>query len=794
MGKVEKPALVDREQLLIDRFLADNVLFLGPDPEIMEEHDISPRSAMEEAALKKNIDPAVQALIRDRLQAGANESFEMLEQMGAAPGAKWGDLITGVFTASGDLGVCSAGGVLIFASLVHHPVRFINKYWATDPTVGIRKGDGFIHNDARYGNIHNTDQSLMVPIFYDGKLVAWAGATVHEGENGAIEPGGMPSAAESVYEEGLKMSPFKVVENYELKKDLVTFLQNSTREPKLQFEDMKTKLYACRRIEQRVLATIEEFGLDAVIVALRKGLEDCKEEVLRRLVEWPDGTVRTMCIADSTLRENAMIKITLEVRKRGSELICDFRGSSPEFANRCNNTLLSSLKGMLAQLFLVFVWPDLPRNQAVFAPIQVITDPKSALHSSYTTPNAQSMMTFFPAFTAMQLAVSKFMYGCPEKYSKLIAPWHNMIRTFIWGGITQHNEMVGNLCADLNGMGGGARADRDGEHAIAPIFAPMADLGEQELNEEEVPFIQIVSKKLMRDNQAFGKYRGGQGYEMIASSLGSPLWGFMTCCIGSKMGSVPGLFGGYGAPTYPLCKVKNVDVFEVMKTTPKKFEFSIVDIMNKRPFAGASYTTHHTGLQFELAKRGELYMITQGAGGGYGDVLERDPELVIKDLEENLISHETAREIYRIVYNPETLLLDRDATDKARAAERKARKKRGVPYKSFVKKWTTKEPPAHLPFYGSWGSDRSTIFAGPYGGMPRQKMNAGAIEPVYMPNPRDVKIAELEARLAQYEGVGTAKAAMSAKATAPAKASGASKSSSAKSATAKARKPGTRKA
>lgn len=746
MGKIETLSYTEQEKAIVDQFLADNVLFLGPDPEIMNDHDIAPRTAFEEECLARQYDPAVLALVRDRLQAGANESFEMLEQMGAAPGAKWGDLITGVFTAPGDLGVCSAGGVLIFASLVHHPVKFINKYWANDPTVGLKEGDGFIHNDARYGNIHNTDQSMILPIYWQGQLVAWAGATVHEGENGAIEPGGMPSLAESVYEEGLKMSPFKIAENYELKKDLVTFLQNSVREPKLQFEDMKTKLFACRRMESRVHAAIEEFGVHAVVASLRKGLEDCKAEVSRRIGEWPDGTVRTMCIADSTLRENAMIKVCLEMRKTGDQLVCDFRGSSPEFANRANNTLLASLKGMLAQLFLVFVWPDLPRNQAVFAPIKVITDPKSALSSSYTTPNAQSMMTFFPSFTATQLAVAKFMYSCPEKFSKLVAPWHNMIRTFIWGGITQHNEMVGNLCADLNGMGGGARSDRDGEHAIAPIFAPMADLGEQELNEEEVPFIQIVSKKLMKDNQAFGKYRGGQGYEMIASSLGSPLWGFMTCCIGSKMSSVPGLFGGYSAPTYPLCKVKNVDVFEVMKTDPKKFKFSIVEIMNERPFPNAVYTTHHTGLQFEIAKRGELYMITQGSGGGYGDVLERAPELVIKDLEEQLISHETARNIYKLVYNPETLVLDREGTVRARQAERDARRKRGVPFKDFVKKWNKPAPPADLPYYGCW-DDRNIIHAG----SPELKTTADAIQPIYMPNPKDVKIAQLEQRIAELE-------------------------------------------
>lgn len=751
MGKSENIGDQKREQDLINQFLADNVLFLGPDPEIMENHDIAPRTEMEDRAMKKESDPAVLALVRDRLQAGCNETFEMLEQMGAAPGAKWGDLITGVFTPSGDLAIGSTGGVLLFACLVHHPIKFIKKYWENEPTVGIREGDGFIHNDARYGNIHNTDQSLIIPIFHEGKLVAWAGATVHEGENGAIEPGGMPSAAEQVYDEGLKMSPFKVVENYELKKDLVTYLQNSVREPKLQYEDMKVKLFVCRRLEQRVKAAIAEFGVDAVVSALRRGLEDSKTEVQRRLTEWPEGKVRTVVMADSTLRENCLIKINLEMEKKGDELILDFRGSSPEFANRCNNTVLSSLKGMLCQLFLMFVWPDLPRNQAVFAPIRVICDPKSALRSSYTTPNAESMMTFFPAFTAAQLCVAKFLYNTPSKFTKVIAPWHNMIRTFIWGGMTQHNEMVGNLCADLNGMGGGARADRDGEHGIAPIFASMADTGEQELNEEEVPFIQVVSKKIMCDNQAFGKYRGGQGYEMIASNLKSNMWGFMVCCIGSKVSCTPGLFGGYSSPTYPLCKVKGVDTFEIMKSHPEKWEFSIVDIMNKRPFEGAKYSTHHMGLQFELCNRGELYMIMQGSGGGYGDVLERDPDLVIRDIEENLISHETAQRVYKIVFNAETLVLDREATQKARDAERASRKKRGVPFKKFAKGWSKPEPPADIPYYGCWGEDRSTIYAGPFAGVPRKTMSSDNIEAVFMPNPRDVRIAVLEERIRELE-------------------------------------------
>ena len=139
-------------------------------------------------------------------------------------------------------------------------------------------------------------------------------------------------------------------------------------------------------------------------------------------------------------------------------------------------------------------------------------------------------------------------YSSPEKYGSVIAPWFNQIDTFLFGSVTQHGEFVGNVCADLNGMGGGARAHRDGEHSMAPFFAAMADIGEQEIIEDDVPFIQLISKKIKRDAQGFGKYRGGMGYEIAVAARGTPLWGFATVSSGSKFPAIPGLFGGYGCP------------------------------------------------------------------------------------------------------------------------------------------------------------------------------------------------------------------------------------------------------
>ncbi|ABD11610.1 N-methylhydantoinase B/acetone carboxylase, alpha subunit [Frankia casuarinae] len=731
---------------VVEKFLEENVLFLGPDPEIMQSHHLAPESPRETEALARFTDPEQINLVRHKLQTACNESFDMVEQMGAAPGAKWGDLISGVWTASGDLALSSMGGVLLFSVLTQHPVKFIVKYWVDEPTVGVREGDVFMHNDARYGNVHNTDQSILIPVFHEGQLICFAGAVCHEGENGATEPGGMPSAAESPFDEGLKISPIKVGENYTFRRDLMTFLQNSVREPKLQLEGMKAKLYAAMRTRDRIHDTIAEYGVDAVVATLRRTLTDTADEVRRRLRSWPEGTVRQNVFADGTLRENCLVKIRLAMTKKDDELILDFRGSSPEFLNRANNTILSSMKGMLAQEFLTFVWPDLPRNQAVFEPMTVLTDPRSALNCSPEAPNAQSMMTFFPSFTAAQLATPKLLYSAGERSTDVIAGWFNMIVTFIYGGVTQHGELVGNVCADLNGMGGAARSNRDGEHAVAPIFAPMADIGEQELIEEEVPILKIVPNRVMRDNQGFGKFRGGQGYQQIATVKDSAMWGFMACSIGSKFPSSHGIFGGYGPGTYPLCKIKNVDIFKVMDNQRELLRYTVEELMNERPFPDATYSTHHMGMQFELAERGELYMLTQGTGGGYGDVLERDPELVASDYRDGLVSMDTVRDIYHVVLNPDTAVLDAEGTTAAREAERAARLRRGKPYAEFVKEWETETPPADVPFFGSWGDPR-VLFRG----TPQDTCPADAIVPVMMPDPKDVRIAQLEAKLAELQ-------------------------------------------
>jgi N-methylhydantoinase B/oxoprolinase/acetone carboxylase alpha subunit len=764
MTELAKQQFSPEDQEWVDRFLTGATLFLGPDPDIMTDHRMAPRTADEERLLSRPIDTNALDKVRKRLVAGLDEAFEMMEQTGAAPGAKWGDLTSAVYSASGDLIHISTGGVLAFASVLHYPVRFIKKYWIDDPSVGVNDGDAFIHNDARYGNIHNTDQSMILPIFYDGELIAWVATIIHEGENGAKEPGGMPSSSESAYDDGIRMSPFKIVEGGQIRRDLLTFLQNSVREPKLQYQDLKVKLYSALRIKERLLALVDEVGRDAFIASLRKSLEDVEAEARRRIRELPDGTYRVNLFSDSTLRENVLIKYPCAITVKGDELTVDWRGAAPQFMNRAFNSTLGSSKCGMNQAFLGFFWPDLPRGISMMNPIEVLTDEGSCVNPGFDAPLGQSLQGVFKTFGITQALFAKMQYSSPKKYGSVIAPWFNQINTFLFGGVTQHGEFVGNVCADLNGMGGGARAHRDGENSMAPFFAAMADIGEQEIIEDDVRFLQLTSKKIKRDAQGFGKHRGGMGYEIAVAAKGTSLWGFATVSSGSKFPAIPGVFGGYGCPTYPLAKIKGVNVFEQLDEHPERWAFDYETVMNTRPFPEARYSTHHMGMGFELAEEGEVYMICQGAGGGYGDVLERDPEAILADVAAGYLSADIAREIYFVVYDEQNLAVDVDATAAARDAERAARKQRGRPYAEFVADWVAPEPPAHLPYYGSWGDDNTTIHATAWTtrGPVRVAGPMSEVPPIHLPDPNVValagqqeRIADLEAQVAALKSAGT---------------------------------------
>ena len=67
-----------------------------------------------------------------------------------------------------------------------------------------------------------------------------------------------------------------------------------------------------------------------------------------------------------------------------------------------------------------------------------------------------------------------------------------------------------------------------------------------------------------------------------------------------------------------------------------------------------------------------------------------------------------------------------------------------MPFAEFIKRWNKPAPPAHLQYFGCWGDDVGKL----YMGSADKFRLADQPRPSYMRHPKDVRIEELEARLA----------------------------------------------
>jgi N-methylhydantoinase B len=72
-------------------------------------------------------------------------------------------------------------------------------------------------------------------------------------------------------------------------------------------------------------------------------------------------------------------------------------------------------------------------------------------------------------------------------------------------------------------------------------------------------------------------------------------------------------------------------------------------------------------------KSDDVLYIRAASGGGYGDPLEREPQLVFEDVRNGLVSKATAEQIYGVVIDESTLAPDLSMTEELRLKLRQKR-------------------------------------------------------------------------------------------------------------------------
>jgi N-methylhydantoinase B len=78
-------------------------------------------------------------------------------------------------------------------------------------------------------------------------------------------------------------------------------------------------------------------------------------------------------------------------------------------------------------------------------------------------------------------------------------------------------------------------------------------------------------------------------------------------------------------------------------------------------------------------RRGDVFRHEVAGAGGWGDPLERDPAMVLRDVRNELVSREAARADYGVVLTAKPLTVDEPATAALRQQMLGQRKRENVP-------------------------------------------------------------------------------------------------------------------
>ncbi len=683
------------------------------DFEITKRYKPEPISARQKKCIKK-VDPTDYEIYSKKFELICREGRDMLMKMGISSMIQSGDLAVGLYTAEGDL---ASGWLGIHLHLVNGQlaIKYIIKHFMNEETVGVRPGDMFYVNEVFAGGIHNSDQLLVMPIFHNKELIGWSSASGHETETGAIEPGGQSPSSFSRYTDGMSLMPFKIGENYRLRRDLLEVLENMVREARMQTLDIKARASVCQLMERRVHEIIKLKGVDFIIGIWRKMIEETTKAAKKKIAKLNDGTYRQPIFFDNMgLDKDGLARTMVHLIKKGNKVTIDFSDSTTRIEEGNFNTRPHGMVGHVAIYLFQFLFWDLKPNVGAFVPFEFIFPQESFFDADTEDATSKGIETCIMSLNAVHVAMEKICFD-KEAREPAIAPW-SMINTPVFAGLNQHYQMIVSYDQGIvNGSGMGARQNQDGIDVTGFNFTYTAEYPDVEHFEIQYPLLCLFRNRYMTDGYGFGKFRGGRTVEACYKvHNAAQIYSLTIGAAGSKFPRSAALFGGYQSPPLPCVRLKNHNLEDIFTGDQDNIPYSSWELLTN-PEIKADVYLQHLNSPMEITDEGELLYTHSHGGGGYGDALEREPSLIIKDLKDGTTSEWAAKTIYKLSYDPETFEVQEEETKNLREKERQDRLKRAVPYKEFEEQWLKKRPAEELlEHFGIWpgiglGSEEKSI-------------------------------------------------------------------------------------
>ena len=489
-----------------------------------------------------------------------------------------------------------------------------------------RQGDIFITNDPWALAGHLNDVCVMSPIYYKNNLVAFTACVFHHSDIG----GRVSSDNHDVFEDGLFIPLVKLYDEGILNEPVMEMIRWNVRTPEEVTGDIRSQIAANHVCSEKICQMLEETGLENVD-DLADDIIGLTEKSIRNEIERiPDGIYRGEGIIEQKEgKGDVTIKAAVEIK--GNDVIVDLDGSSPQ-VDWGGNVVFNFTYAYVFMAIKSMFDPQMPNNDGCARPITM------------KAPEGSVVNCRFPAAVAARMQIGHFLTEIIYRALAEVRP-ENVIAGSggtpatmnVFYGKRNDNSPWHSVI--IRGGGMGASHKEDGHYVS--IFPANGANTPVETLESDTPLI-VEKRELLSDSGGPGKFKGGLGRRVILRVPDDDYAPSGPVNLGIQSGRfrypAKGLFGGGDG---------------------SRAQFLVNDV------AGDPY-----GLT--QLKSGDIITMDAAGGGGYGDPVERDAEMVMKDVLNGYVSLEGAREDYGVAIDPETMKVDIDETERLRGSLKKA--------------------------------------------------------------------------------------------------------------------------
>ncbi|WP_404478251.1 hydantoinase B/oxoprolinase family protein [Novosphingobium sp. BL-52-GroH] len=470
----------------------------------------------------------------------------------------------------------------------------------------VEEGDVFLLSDpySVEGAIsHSNDWMVLMPVYRDGRLLAYTSMFGHQSDIGGKVPGSMPIDAHSIFEEGVRIPPVKIYRKGEYNDDLVKLVLHQSRKPDWCAADLNALIASCRVASRRILEMATRFGVDTYVSAtnelLARNYRAMKHLLSSAVSEEKVGFTDYIC--DDGMGFGPY-RIECTMWREGDKVILDFQGTDPQSPASINFYLNENMFKMFFGIYMIMVFdPQILFNDGFYDLIEVRIPQGSLLKPNYPAALSGRTHALGRIFDILGGLLGQ---KTPEF---LNAAGFSSSPHLFYAGTDKAGEWFQLFQIGFGGIPGRPLGDGPDGHSLWPGFTNVPN----EFLERYFPLV-IERYETEPDSGGAGLHRGGNGIRMSYRFLEPGTIAIHDDRWFTKPWGVNG-----GDPGGRARKIL------------EKADGTQVIVANKLE-------------QLAVEADDILHFITWG-GGGWGDPLERDPALVAKEIGQGLVTVEGAR-------------------------------------------------------------------------------------------------------------------------------------------------------